>query len=1321
MSTDHENNLYVAGEFVCEIAREDFAISTTGCGGAEAPGGEEEPVGEASQMPRNLVIVKSNQQGEVLWAVGSDLNDSIDVFELKGIAPMGTAGMIAAGTYDQNFIIGGETVSTTARNDLFITSVDPDGLGISLMSGFATSDTSSITVNGVVPGNSDNAVIYGEFSGDIEIDGTAYLSATPKLFAIEVASDMSVSLIAIGENTTYDGDIEGTNDVHEITSETNVTAATVLADQSLLLTISADNLTAVTTASGTTEMGTGATADDGSGTMVWESEETKNLVKIAPDGTLTVLKDNLQNLPFVIKERNNGNFLLAANYEDAGHHLVVREFDSSGGMQWEKKASTSGVSLKLTGKSLAIDENDNFYLAGRFGDEANPGSFSIDGDTHSAVAGEDGFVIKFLADKTIQYVQLAGNDGSDQINNLAVIDALNVVATGYFSTELSMGTRVIENQVGAGNMFWGVIDPFPGFEASFTMETREVCEGTEVLLTALEDLDYSYQWQRDSVDIENAVSPQYTATEPGLYRVKITDNTLAYTKTTTPVELKVNPLPSPEVTNEDAAAICQGSSAYLSGSGNTSSSFQWYLNGAPIDGETGNSLLANETGTYYLQETSAESCVNASGEIDLEVIDYPGVYNIAIDGEVPFCDGSSVTLSIPDNETDVSYQWYHDDEIMEGETNLELEAFLEGDYYYTVSSNKANCLSESNPVELLVNPSPPATINSNDGNSLCEGGSISLVANTGYGLTHQWYKDGDLLTGEDTNILTVSRAGTYVVEVGFKGACSRASDPFEVEVNPVPSAALSLNGEDVICDGTSALLTASEAPGNETYSYQWTRNNSPMAGEDGISLEATVGGDYKVIVTNSYNCQAVSASEQIRLLPAPAADLSIEGSDDTFCTGEVLTLSTRLQPDYSYQWEKDGSTIAGNNSASLDAVESGNYAVRVTNTTNNCATLSEEVQVEALPAPDETIVMNRDNNSICDRDSAQLSVTENAEWDYRWIREDTYLNQGTGHALEIKEGGNYQVEITNALGCKSVSDPIGVTLKSNPRPHVLQEGLFLSTQSYSSLYWNLDEVPLEGEENQVLLVEESGDYSVTVMHENGCQATSEAITVCNPVPEITTKGNVLTASRGDIFQWFHEGEPIYGATRQTYEAQLSGQHSVLVTDAGGCQSMTEETLVCVPAPTITMREEDNVLEASSGQEYQWYLDGEFIENADTRIYVPGEVGHYSVLVTDVHGCTSMSQSLDIDLNTGIKRARAEKDVFVYPNPVENILFVSTGGEPTQHFRLSFFNTPGKMILEKDFDQPGEEVSVDISGLDRGIYLMKYETDSTYGVINVVKQ
>ncbi|MDG5799003.1 T9SS type A sorting domain-containing protein [Marinilabiliaceae bacterium ANBcel2] len=1297
--TDNSNDLYIAGDFVNELSVGESIILTA----ALEDNGTN---GEASQMPLNMFLIKSNQDGEVLWGVSSHLSDIDDVYELKGVSPFGLDGIIAVGVYEKDFNIDGLIASTTSENDMFITHISSNGVVTSLLNGFTTDDASSIIVNGVMSGDSDNVFVYGKFSGEIEVDGTTYHSDTPKLFVIDVASDMSIELKAIGENTTYEGELEGVTDIHEISSQTNITAATVTDDNSILMTVSADNFTAITTSNDTYEIGSGDAVDDGSGNIVWQGEETKNLLRVGSDGTLSILNDDLEQLPFAIKERVNGNYLLVANYVDVNPLIVIKEFDSNGVIEWEDVFPFIDDidhidDFSITGRSLVIDENDNFYIAGEIFDEA-------------------GFIIKFTDQNEIEYGQFIG----DELNSLAVIDEYNVVGTGYFSTEVTMGTKTLENLVGTGNMFWGVIDPFPGFDAYFFMEENEVCAGTKVTMTANLGFgsDFSYQWQRNGEDIENAVDREFIATEPGMYRVLITDNDIPYTKTTKALELRVNPLPQPEIKNEDAGEICQGSTAYLSGSGYTSSTFQWYMDDSPIERKTDNSLVADKTGVYYMKETSSKGCVKNSNKVEIEVVDYPDTYDITIEGEVPFCDGSSVTLSIPDNETDVSYQWYLDNEALEGETNLELEAFLEGDYHYTVSSKKGNCLSSSNPVELLVNPSPEATISSDYGNQLCDGESLNLVANSGQGLTYHWYKDGNLLEGEDTNILTVIESGQYVVEVGFEGACSRYSEPFEVEVNPVPSASVILQGEKEICEGSGTVLKANEAPENEIYSYQWLRNNNDVEGADEILFEAKNRGDYRVVVTNEFNCQSVSGVEQIRILSTPSADLFIDGSDNTFCKGEALRLYTQSQSHYSFQWQKDGDVITDNNLASLNAVESGNYKVKVTNKANNCATFSNDVSIEAFKAPDETIVMDGENNSFCDRGHAQLSVTQNAEWSYQWIRENNYINEETTHELKIIDGGNYKVEITSGEGCKSVTKPIAVTRKSNPQPRLLDDGLFLSTQSYHQINWNLNGVPLEGEEESVFLVEESGEYSVTVIHENGCEATSEFITVCNPVPEIISEANLLKASHGDLFQWFYEGEPIHGATRQTYEAQLSGWHSVLVIDANGCQSMSKEVLTCVPAPTVTLNEEDGFLEASSGHDYQWYLDGEIIEDGDTRIYVPKRDGTYSVLVTDVNGCVSMSKSFElVYYGTNIELSRVESEIYLYPNPAESMLFVTTGDKLTQYFRLSFFNTAGKKILEKAFNHPGEEVSVDVSALPTGVYLIKYEADSTYGVINMIKK
>jgi hypothetical protein len=55
-------------------------------------------------------------------------------------------------------------------------------------------------------------------------------------------------------------------------------------------------------------------------------------------------------------------------------------------------------------------------------------------------------------------------------------------------------------------------------------------------------------------------------------------------------------------------------------------------------------------------------------------------------------------------------------------------------------------------------------------------------------------------------------------------------------------------------------------------------------------------------------------------------------------------------------------------------------------------------------------------------------------------------------------------------------------------------------------------------------------------------------------PTITQSGNTLTASTGTTYQWYLNGNPISGATNQSYTATVSGAYTVKVTDGSGCVS-----------------------------------------------------------------------------------------------------------------------------------------------------------------------
>ena len=83
----------------------------------------------------------------------------------------------------------------------------------------------------------------------------------------------------------------------------------------------------------------------------------------------------------------------------------------------------------------------------------------------------------------------------------------------------------------------------------------------------------------------------------------------------------------------------------------------------------------------------------------------------------------------------------------------------------------------------------------------------------------------------------------------------------------------------------------------------------------------------------------------------------------------------------------------------------------------------------------------------------------------------------------------------------------------------------------------------------------SGNYSVAV-NNSACGADTSAqmpVTVNPlPVPVITNVGTTLNTGSFSSYQWNLNGNPISGATSQSYSASQGGPYTVTVTDGNGC-------------------------------------------------------------------------------------------------------------------------------------------------------------------------
>jgi PKD repeat protein len=256
------------------------------------------------------------------------------------------------------------------------------------------------------------------------------------------------------------------------------------------------------------------------------------------------------------------------------------------------------------------------------------------------------------------------------------------------------------------------------------------------------------------------------------------------------------------------------------------------------------------------------------------------------------------------------------------------------------SSGAVDTLTRNNYIKVNSLPSsvitPPGPLN------FCTGGSVMLNANTGNGLTYQWKKNGNVISGATASAYVASSTGTYKVVVTNSKGCSKGSS--NILVTGPPAATITAGGPLSFCAGDSVIFTAGNGSG---YSWQWKRNGTDINGATGISYSAKTSGSYKVVVTNLFSCsktsniknvtvscressESGSATEELMLYPNPAGnEIHVWSVNNEFNGAELSICSV------TGQVVKKFMLMNGNASVDISDIESGFYQLFVKDRNGN--------------------------------------------------------------------------------------------------------------------------------------------------------------------------------------------------------------------------------------------------------------------------------------------------------------------------------------------------------------------------------------------------
>jgi gliding motility-associated-like protein len=159
---------------------------------------------------------------------------------------------------------------------------------------------------------------------------------------------------------------------------------------------------------------------------------------------------------------------------------------------------------------------------------------------------------------------------------------------------------------------------------------------------------------------------------------------------------------------------------------------------------------------------------------------------------------------------------------------------------------------------------------------------------------------------------------------------------------------------------------------------------------------------------------------------------------------------------------------------------------------------------------------------------------------------------------------------------------------------------------------------------------------VTVTEAEGGGTTIATITSSLGNPFCNGNGpTILSTIEGNSYQWSLNGEDIPGATNSTYSTEISGTYSVVV-GFGSCQAVGSIELVAgdfqaeidvAPVNEMMMGESllVNVITDAQLPIFEWFLNGEPIENATENSYEATDFGNYTVAVTQTEGCNATKE------------------------------------------------------------------------------------------------
>lgn len=364
-----------------------------------------------------------------------------------------------------------------------------------------------------------------------------------------------------------------------------------------------------------------------------------------------------------------------------------------------------------------------------------------------------------------------------------------------------------------------------------------------------------------------------------------------------------------------------------------------------------------------------------------------------------------------------------------------------------------------------------------------------------------------------------------------------------------------------------------------------------------------------------------------------------------------------------------------------------------------------------------------------------VTLTANTGSSYMWS------NGATTQSITVSNAGTYTVDVTNSYRCTATSSPVTVTVNTLPSPTVAASGptsfctgdsVVLTSSAATGYAWS------NGATAQSITVTSSGNYSVTVTDANGCQGTSNPVSVsasAAPSPTINVQGSTtlcqgesvtLTSSYADSYAWSN------GASTQSITVTAAGSYSVTVVNDTTCHGAGTSSAITVtvnPQPVASFTYNSSSMPtvtftntSVNGTSYVWSFGDNGMSLSADPTYTYSSNGTYTVTLVATNNSCSDTTTMVISINVGVNEMQNLSDVNLYPNPANNIATLALTLQKADEVSVIVFDMQGKLamnLIDERMNAGEHMISIDASVLNAGIYFVKASAGEMSKIIKLV--